>query len=1055
MPGSLPAKTRNESVQSLLDRIRHLLGVYILWDCAAILVGGIVLWILASVIFDHGLFRFFGIDLVLDSPVFLRSWQKWGLIAILALLLVPRLFLLLRKKTDADLAMVLEKKLPGAFRESLLTTLDLSDAEKIRSSGYSPALVEESRKQAEKAAAGVDAASLISWSRLYKRLGLAGFMALGIFPLLCGWTALEREVARNDSASSRSLVGETLDTLGFWWERTVTGSEIAWPREAFARIAGFPANGRRKVGKSAPFTVQVNAYRFVIAGKPGAEVEARFRSWLLSSGASPETVDDRLDRLRGTCENGWRPLTWFDAESLLPDHKDLFSSPLPNSGFWLGDNQEAPGLLDELARLAGKSVARTKAQEPGADNLDLAGNIQKVVEQLEEKAKASRLGRKVRILGIPEKVTLSIAETPATGEPISVPPKPVSHTLSAEQNAPGIFIHRIQSVPGDLDLRVAAANHLGPNRFLVAVQPTPFAKLLVTEVRPAYLKNSIDPSLSGPSRDKALAELAARKDLVELGDRLGTRADETELVFPAGSEIRLGGELPGDRKWGQARLEWGTAKEQSLPIPNKLALQGDRNLTLETGKVLLPSIFRFVLEDADGIKGERKLRLTPVPDEPPTLEVRPSDDLRETEKGYVSTAGGRIPWTGASTDKQGLGRLYQVYSVRVAREEGVSLSLAGSIGMSSSGGFARLFPIGQIGSVLSSGPGQRAPRRVAALLGVTAQPGSGALVSLPGLLQTAMEGMPVERTRLLPGFVNQFATQNTGGGLNQFSIEPDRPGIPPLRGNDFPLALALESRGPGEAIEFGRTVVDLRLEAEDLDVVTTAEGNGPGQPHRTSTAGVVIRIISDDDMLDLLQGDFLRLRAQVQEARDLLLPADPSIKTPVRHLFELQGVESELRETENRLDPRRRDGDSITRLLEEVRGRGREIEQAYQRLLRQTALAGFEVKREQTLVAGLLGQLNREMIGALEGGVEQFNRARDANAPMAERLVRMRDASGRARELIRFFDQILDAMGGASDLNREVARLRGILREQESQARRLEVLRKDLVNRLLDDLLKP
>jgi hypothetical protein len=250
-------------------------------------------------------------------------------------------------------------------------------------------------------------------------------------------------------------------------------------------------------------------------------------------------------------------------------------------------------------------------------------------------------------------------------------------------------------------------------------------------------------------------------------------------------------------------------------------------------------------------------------------------------------------------------------------------------------------------------------------------------------------------------------------------------------------------------------VVDLRVEAEDLDVVTTAGDGGPGQPHRTATPGVIVRIISDDDMLDLLQGDSLRLRAQIQEARDLLLPADPSIRTPVRHLFELQGLESELRETENRLDPRRRDGDSITRLLEETRGRGREIEQAYLRLLRQTALAGFEVKREQSAVASLLGQLNREMIGALDGAIEQFNRARDANAPASERVGRMRDAGARARDLIRFLDQILDAMGGASDLNREVTRLRGILREQESQARRLETLRKELVNRLLDDLLKP
>jgi hypothetical protein len=340
-------------------------------------------------------------------------------------------------------------------------------------------------------------------------------------------------------------------------------------------------------------------------------------------------------------------------------------------------------------------------------------------------------------------------------------------------------------------------------------------------------------------------------------------------------------------------------------------------------------------------------------------------------------------------------------------------------------------------------------------VGSAFQGGISATLSAPGLLHSALNGIPIEKIRVLPGFVRTFRAVSGSSPLNQFALEADGPGISPAVGNDFPLPSALEGRNTGDVIEYGRTMVDLRMEAEDLDVVTTAGDGKAGQPHRTTSPGVVIRIISDDDMLDLLQGDFLRLRAQVQEARDLLLPVDPSIRTSVRHLFELQGLESELRETENRLDPTRRDGESVTRLLEEVRGRGREIEQAFLRLLRQTALVGFEVKREQTQVAKMLGQLNREMIGAVDGTVEQFNRAREANAPAVERISKMREASSRARELISFMDLILDAMGGSSDLNREVTRLRGILREQESQAKKLEILRKDLVNRLLDDLLKP
>jgi hypothetical protein len=52
-------------------------------------------------------------------------------------------------------------------------------------------------------------------------------------------------------------------------------------------------------------------------------------------------------------------------------------------------------------------------------------------------------------------------------------------------------------------------------------------------------------------------------------------------------------------------------------------------------------------------------------------------------------------------------------------------------------------------------------------------------------------------------------------------------------------------------------------------------------------------------------------------------------------------------------------------------------------------------------------------------------------------------------------DEALNLMGGASDFDSELARLRGILREQENQTRRLDSFRKELVNKLLEDLLNP
>jgi len=1056
MPGSVGKKIGRGGIDSLFVQIRTLLRRYILLDCLAIFIFFLIAWVVLSSIFDHGMFRFFGFDLVLDGPVFLRTWQKWILLGVLAAFLIPRFLLLFRPKTDKDLAMVLEKRFPGAFQETLLTSLDLTDSEKVRSSGFSDSLVRQTRMQAEGAAEQVDPKLLLTWGRLNKRLVGTGLLVVAFFPLLCGWGFIEKQFVKSSDPMHGSLVHETIDNLGFWWDRTVGGSDVAWPRTAFARVIGFATDGIRKVGKGTSFNIQVHAHRFLIAGKTEGKVIDEAGKWLSLAGVPAEQLKESLSRLEGTCENGWRPLTWFDLDKVFGKSLPELAQGLPPRAPWVGQKLDAPALFDDLVQYSEQLVLLKNEPNPStADDIEVAKKIQTIKVMLEDKAKLMGLGRKIRVLPLPDKVTLEISENQGRSEGLVASPKPVSHTIQADGNNPRNFIHRIQSVPCDLDIRISVADHHGPARFLLAIQPTPLSKLLVREVRPGYLKKTIDPMVEGEARDKALIELASITETVDLGDRLGSRIDETELVFPAGSQIVLEGSLPINRKWGSARFEWGSSKDVGRPINNRLSLKGERELVLETPKVLSTANIRLVLEDSDGIMGERKVKLTPDPDEAPTLEVRPSDDLRETDRGFVSTAGGRIPWVGSASDKQGLGRVNQVHTVRVAREEGVAVSLVGSIGMASSSGFARLFPLGQAGAVLLSGPGQRVPRRVTALVGSAFQGGISATLSAPGLLHSALNGVPVEKIRVLPGFVRTFRAVSGSSPLNQFALEADGPGISPAVGNDFPLPSALEGRNTGDVIEYGRTMVDLRMEAEDLDVVTTAGDEKAGQPHRTTSPGVVIRIISDDDMLDLLQGDFLRLRAQVQEARDLLLPVDPSIRTSVRHLFELQGLESELRETENRLDPTRRDGESVTRLLEEVRGRGREIEQAFLRLLRQTALVGFEVKREQTQVAKMLGQLNREMIGAVDGTVEQFNRAREANAPAVERISKMREASIRARELISFMDLILDAMGGSSDLNREVTRLRGILREQESQAKKLEILRKDLVNRLLDDLLKP
>ena len=84
MPGSVGKKIGRGGIDSLFVQVRTLLRRYILLDCLAIFIFSLIAWVVLSSIFDHGMFRFFGFDLVLDGPVFLRTWQKWILLGVLA-----------------------------------------------------------------------------------------------------------------------------------------------------------------------------------------------------------------------------------------------------------------------------------------------------------------------------------------------------------------------------------------------------------------------------------------------------------------------------------------------------------------------------------------------------------------------------------------------------------------------------------------------------------------------------------------------------------------------------------------------------------------------------------------------------------------------------------------------------------------------------------------------------------------------------------------------------------------------------------------------------------
>lgn len=263
------------------------------------------------------------------------------------------------------------------------------------------------------------------------------------------------------------------------------------------------------------------------------------------------------------------------------------------------------------------------------------------------------------------------------------------------------------------------------------------------------------------------------------------------------------------------------------------------------------------------------------------------------------------------------------------------------------------------------------------------------------------------------------------------------------------MAMAGIATDPEGSVSRGkRFLVELMVDAEDLDLSAAIPA-----PHSTRAGPFILVVIPDDEMLELIQSDEMKLRERLVELRNELVPPDLGLRTPIRYLLDVSATPSDLREAGNRLDPKRNQADLIDRVLDDARRNAEEIERDFRRLTRQTGLCGFPVRDEKEKVARALEKIHKEAVPGVRGAVEDFRKQTGGND--SARTAALGTCKRRSAELLASIDEALNLMGGATDFDSELARLRGILREQENQTRRLEAFRKELVNKLLEDLLNP
>lgn len=625
-----------------LDRLRGTIRRYVVVEgllAAAVFLAG---WFAVALAVDFGLFKLFTWDWVLDAP---RSVRGVALVAVgvmLAALIALRIARRLAKELSYPaLALVLERRYPKELGDRLITAVELADVEGHARYGYSGELIRQTIGEARERVARVPVNDVFNW----RRLRVMACVAVGLVVLVVavGYAAF---VVATGSASPVRYGWRMAHVAGTFFDRNVLLQREPWPRRVHLELAGFDGDERR-IGRDAQAPV----------------VKARAYRWVIADAAAPM---------------GWRPLAWGDlndklVEGGVPDlHPAEFRAAADSPDF-AGDPAGWP--LDAIQTGLDDPNVRAKlvaGLHPDA-YLQLQNGLDRVFAALDAKAADPAMGRRLRKLDLPDKVTLTYAGQTKSGD-VSLAPQ-----QGQEFSAP------VADLKESVRFVVRAEDFRTAPRGITLVPPPLFTKLVRTEYQPAYLYHA-------PPQDEGYPALAGRRQRVAdkpvslTGERSSfTVPSGTELVLTASADTDLTaayvvpkvGRVPGAKP--------GSADPVPLPVADDrrtitLAFRGDDRLAglrsserytmdadgwlvAEADTTATPTVeFDLVVEQADGVQARRSVLITVAEDQPPDVEIA-VDAVRKVGAVYYVTPVARVPFNPESfvRDDRGLSKLaYEV-----------------------------------------------------------------------------------------------------------------------------------------------------------------------------------------------------------------------------------------------------------------------------------------------------------------------------------------------------------------------------------------------------------
>lgn len=705
-----------------LDQLRGVIRRYVVIEAvlSAVLFFGV--WFALGLVADFVLFRATAWDWVLDAPWVLRLLALIAAVVLFLGTVTLRLVRRLSKELSyPSLALVLERRFPRVLGDRLITAVELADVARAARDGYSVEMVRQTIAEARSRVGDVPVSRVFNWRRLWRM----GYLAVGlaVAVVIVGYVSF---AIAAKSMNPYRFGWRFIHVSATFLERDLLLQDTPWPRQAHMELMGFQGDEPLRVGRdSGAPTVRARAFRYVIADKNERlgwrpmkwtdnrsfwsdseypdEPFATFQSiegvpadgsaaWRMddvvirAEGLSRKLADvraslqalnakadellgqNRLRRLPGEASpdrwqvpdpaaaSGWRPLKWSEVKLVLG---------VPSVG-------EAP--VSRLKPAAGRAVPVLPESPPGEWSVGFVEvqttaleaeltPVLKTLGQLAELADQPSMGRRLRRLDVPGRVTLEYAGSTKTG----------SATLTAEQNHE--FAGQVTDLKEDVWFTVKAEDFRTDPREINLINPPLFERLIRTDYQPAYLyhappigefydafrETAPDQVLPPPSlRDSFATQVMLAtaywrtqklppQRMRELP--LALTGDRSVFTVPAGTEVVLTGLADADLRAAYIEpraglLPGGTPGSRSW-IPLKVGADG-RTVTVELrgdyklgagrdvfhvyqdeagwvwGETLAttPTVeFDLILEQTYGVQSRRQILIQTTEDQAPSVEV--------------------------------------------------------------------------------------------------------------------------------------------------------------------------------------------------------------------------------------------------------------------------------------------------------------------------------------------------------------------------------------------------------------------------------------------------